>query len=296
MSYTHHIKEKICLDVPHKLCCRKSLINGLLVASSTEQEGGNITVKLGDSVVISYFVRLIEEAYHQACEIAPLPGRGKYAELRFYSKSASQYLSNIEREPAYPVHNDYKCENCRCSFLTGIFLGCGHASVPESGYRLDLTPQGRLAFIKNYLELNGVPPLSTIRQGKQILYYRSNETISDFFGLIKQIDEYFRMQNAYFTRDLNNVTNRQNNCTIGNIERSVRSGAQQIRVIRILAERHLLSQLPDELRETAELRLKYEDLSLSQLAMVSSPPLTKSGLNHRLKKIMAFAEEHHITP
>lgn len=294
MSYSQEIKSNICLDIPQKLCCRKALINGILVASTMQIESGYLTVRLGDETVVNTFKKLIWDAYHQTTQEKRLPGRGHQTILTFYSKSASQFVLSVDHDPEYPMHKEYKCENCRCAFLSGVFLAAGLLSKPETGYRLDFVLQGRHAFIAAFLTRNGIKPLITKRRGQTIVYFRSNEAISDFFGMIKQVDVYFRLQNAFFTRDLNNVTNRQNNCTIGNIQRSVRSVTEQIRIIRTLEERHLLSQLPDELKETAELRLKYDDLSLSQLAMMTTPPLTKSGLNHRINKIIAFAKENGI--
>jgi DNA-binding protein WhiA len=294
MSYTQEIKETLCAEMPQRLCCRKAIINGFLVAATVCCEQNTLHVKLGHEGIVSYFKRLVVDAYHQPITEEKLPGRGHQVKLSFYSKSASQFVSSVDRDPEYPIHQEYKCENCRCAFLTGVFLASGHISAPESGYRLDLSLLGRHAFIASFLTHNGIKPLISTRQGKTLLYYRSNEAISDFFGILKQVDVYFRIQNAYFTRDLNNVTNRQNNCTIGNIQRSIRTVSEQIRIITALEERHMLSQLPDELRETAELRLKYFDLSLSQLAMMTSPPLTKSGLNHRISKIISFAKENGI--
>ena len=106
------------------------------------------------------------------------------------------------------------------------------------------------------------------------------------------MDTYFEIQNEYLRRELNNLTNRQNNVTVRNIERSVESTAEQVQLILQLKEQHLFSLLPEELIATAELRLAYADYSLSQLAAVAVPAISKSGLNHRLKKITEFAKQH----
>lgn len=291
MSYSQTIKERLCAEKPNKLCCRKALINGILVASATADTEGLITVKLSGKTVIDRFRQLIEEAYRQTPTVTPLAGGGHSALVSFCSKSAMRYLAEVEEAPDYPFGEDFVCQGCRAAFFSGVFLGCGQISDPQSGYRMDFAPVARVAQLAVLFAGNGVPALLTKRKGQDILYYRSVEGISDWFGIIKLVDVYFDMQNTFFTRELNNVTNRQNNCTIRNIQRSVQSVSKQVDLIRQLQDKQLMSLLPDELRETAELRLKYYDYSLSQLALASNPPLTKSGLNHRLRKIMEFAEE-----
>jgi hypothetical protein len=101
---------------------------------------------------------------------------------------------------------------------------------------------------------------------------------------------YFNLQNEYLKRELNNLTNRQNNCTIRNIKRTVESHEELMRELHRMKDQNQLSVLPDELKATAELCLEFEGYPLSQLAKLSVPPITKSGLNHRLQKIKEISE------
>ena len=97
--------------------------------------------------------------------------------------------------------------------------------------------------------------------------------------------------NARFNNDLRNNVNRITNCTTGNISRAVLASMRQIVLIEELVAKGLISQLPDELADTARLRLEHRDLSLSQLAALTSPRISKPGLSHRLKRITEMAAE-----
>ena len=105
----------------------------------------------------------------------------------------------------------------------------------------------------------------------------------------------FQVMNSKINAELRNNANRIANCETSNIEKAVNSSMKQIAVILELERAQLLSSLPEELERTARLRLEHRDLSLSQLAAISVPPISKSGLSHRLNKIMQLAKKHLAT-
>ncbi len=290
MSYTQDIKKEICGAIPHKLCCKKAMMNGLLL-SCGEVEEHTITLSLNDTIAADFAVKMIREIYKQESDIRRSSKGGRGVMVSFFSKSASHYVKNALHNTDFQPETDFHCDQCSAYFMQGIFLGVGSVTDPVKQYRLEFTVKNGGKHIQRFLSEHHVPPLSSVRRGKHVLYYRANEMIADWFGFARLLNVYYDMQNAFFTHALNNETNRQNNCVIRNISRTVNSVQYQIALIRELQERQLLSLLPEELRETAELRLRFDDYSLSQLALASNPPLTKSGLNHRLKKIVAFAEE-----
>ena len=289
MSFAAEIKAKLCLVQPHSLCCRKALIHGFLYSCGFANEG-LISVYISGKEVTRYFTDIISSAYHISPEIETRRGGGGAVTISFQSHSATKYIENLE-ETSSPLEGK-NCSECAKYFLRGVFLACGLVSDPQKEFRLDLSPQCRTLGLFHYLNSLGLVPHTGKRNGKNIIYIRSGEKIGDFFGHLGLMDTYFDIQNEYLRRELNNLTNRQNNVMVRNIGRSVESTAEQVRLIRQLKEQHLFSLMPEELIATAELRLQYEDYSLAQLAAMAVPAITKSGLNHRLKKIVEFARQH----
>lgn len=140
----------------------------------------------------------------------------------------------------------------------------------------------------------GIELKKTIRRGIAVLYLKKSEVIEDFFAKIGLNNAAFAFMNAKIKGEFRNNANRIANCETNNIGKAVSASHRQISVIDELDRANLLSSLPDELEKTAKLRIRYRDLSLSQLAAISVPPISKSGLSHRLNKIMELAP--HLMP
>jgi DNA-binding protein WhiA len=131
-----------------------------------------------------------------------------------------------------------------------------------------------------------------IRRGERFsLYYKSNGAISDFLYYIGGSGTSFDVANVWIERDIRNNENRATNCVARNISRSVDASRRQREAIELLYETRRIDALAEELRDTAALRLEYPDASLAELALLHRPPISKSGLNRRLKKLMEAAED-----
>ena len=129
------------------------------------------------------------------------------------------------------------------------------------------------------------------RKNESVIYFKSADVIEDFFAFVGMNDAVFSVINAKINRELRNTANRIANCETNNIGKSVNASQKHINAIRDLDRANLLSSLPEELERTARLRLQYMDFSLARLAGVAVPPITKSGLSHRLNKILEVAEQ-----
>ncbi len=289
MSYATALKSAMCQREPEKNCCRRAYLNGFLITNASHTEK-NISVKLSGGEVRNAFLTQMERQFHVVAQTVPCRGGGDTCEISFASTSASSFLDAIDRGEEIEVVT-LRCKECRKWFLRGIFLSCGNPSDPGNSFRLDLTPRYRVPEIAEYLTSIGLKPLVATRRAKQILFYRSGEIIGDMYGMMGENEAYFELQNEFFKKELNNLTNRQNNCMISNIMRSVKRGGELIDLLTRMKEQNKLSLLPPDLKSTAELRLSYPDYTLPQLAAVSVPPLTKSGLNHRLRRILEIARK-----
>ncbi len=289
MSYASELKRTMSEDVPQKNCCRKAYLDGFLITSATHIDR-TVIVKLSGQATCEIFYDLLDKVLHTTWEAKLCRGGGQTYEIAFSSASAARYLEELDTT-ANTAALSLRCNECRKWFLRGIFLSAGNPSDPAQEFRLDITPRYHLAEIAEYLTSVGLKPLLTVRRGKQIMYYHSGEPIGDLFAMMGETEVYFSLQDEFFKRELSNLTNRQNNCTVSNIMRSVQQSGELIDCLTYMKEQNKLSLLPDDLRSTAELRLAHPDYTLSQLAAVSVPPLTKSGLYHRFNRILEIARK-----
>ncbi len=289
MSYATDVKQTLCASEPQKNCCRKAYLNGFLITSATHEEK-HVTVRLSGVECRQVFMGLLDKVLHTEGQMRACRGGGETYDITFVSSSAARYLNEIDENSSIKEAS-LRCEECKKWFLRGIFLSSASLTDPAKAFRLDLTPRCHLLKIAEYLASLGLAPLLSERRGKQILFYRKGEVIGDFFGMMGEMDVYFALQDEFFKRELGNLTNRQNNCTFGNLLRSVESSGELLDLLNRMKAKGLLSLLPDDLKITAELRLAYPEYTLTRLAAASVPPLTKSGLNHRLNRILEFARK-----
>lgn len=201
--------------------------------------------------------------------------------------------------PISDINDLFYCENCQRCFLRGVFLSCGMITDPSKLYQFELImpDNGSADDITVILKNCGFTPKRTLRRGIHVIYLKDNEAVSDFLNLIGAQKASFELINVKIKKELRNNANRLTNCDAANITKTVSAAHSQVEAIKKLKHYGLLKKLPPELYETAILRLENKDVALSELAKLHDPPITKSGVNHRLKKIINFLEtmDNHCT-
>ena len=181
---------------------------------------------------------------------------------------------------------------CRASFLRGCFFAGGSVTDPSKRYHLELTSSHLQASreLEVLLRESGYPPKSVTRNGSAVTYFKQSDQIEDFLTLIGAPAAAMRIMSTKVEKGIRNSVNRRLNCDSANLDKAVEAAQSQGAAIRRLEASGQLERLPDKLRETAALRLEYPELSLSELAETFDPPVTKSCLNHRLRKLVELAE------
>lgn len=182
---------------------------------------------------------------------------------------------------------------CRGAFLRGCFFAGGSAIDPLKRYHLELTTSHLQASreLEVLLRECGYPPKNIARNSSFVTYFKQSDQIEDFLTFIGAPVASMQVMSAKMEKDLRNSVNRRLNCDTANLDKAVEAAQKQAETIRKLQTAGKLDQLPDKLRQTAELRLENPELPLSELALILNPPVTKSCLNHRLRKLMELAEE-----
>ncbi len=183
-------------------------------------------------------------------------------------------------------------ECCRRSLVRGAFLSCGTVIDPKKNYNLELViPTDTLCReLKELLNKEGFAFKTVMRKGKSILYLKNSEAISDFLMYMGAYQSQMELINIKIEKELRNDFNRAANSETANLEKTINAAVSQIQVIDTIQKTVGLDNLPKELKEIALLRLAHKDLSLSELGARMNPPLSKSGVNHRLKKLMKVIE------
>ncbi len=183
---------------------------------------------------------------------------------------------------------------CKSAFLRGAFLAGGSVSDPEKGYHLELTTSHRSVAREAYAlmeEMLGFYPKNVSRGGSVVLYLKQSDKISDCLTKMGAPVAAMAIMEAKLEKELKNKVNRRCNCDDANTSKVVEAAQEQLGAIRILQERDMLEKLPVKLLQAACARLDNPEASLTELAAMMDPPITKPAMNNRLKKLVQAAKE-----
>ncbi|WP_446897873.1 DNA-binding protein WhiA [Clostridium sp. LBM24168] len=179
------------------------------------------------------------------------------------------------------------------AYIRGAFLGGGSISNPEKTYHLEFVTHNNDYANDLSKLINGYELSSKVIQRKSsfIVYLKEGEQIVDLLGIIGAHASLLELENVRIMKEMRNNINRLVNCETANLSKTVNASVRQTESIKLIEREIGLLRLPNNLREIAELRLKYPDESLKELGEMLSPPVGKSGVNHRLRRIEKIAGE-----
>ena len=297
MSFASEVKGELCREKLARPCCACAEAYGvLLFCNSFTPERLRITTR---SVVFAQRLpKLFRKAFGVSFDEKPadLNTGGKLSFEINDPRSMTAILDAYGYAPENIVshHINYAMleeECCRSAFLRGAFLAGGSTTDPEKRYHLELVT-GHLFVhreLQNLLQEMGFEPKSIDRNGNYVTYIKRSEVIADFLTTIGAPVAAMEIMNAKVEKHLRNGVNRWSNCDVANLEKAVDAAQSQIEAIRKLEKSGGWTELPEKLRETAQLRLDNPELSLSQLAALAQ--VSKSCLNHRLRKLTELASK-----
>jgi len=204
------------------------------------------------------------------------------------NESAEDRAEKIAMAPGH-----FKCASCFSHFLKGIFVNFGNVTNPEKAYHLELSfkSEAERDAVGAILEDNDMPMKTIKRKNRYILYIKDSTLIEDFFAVIGANRLAFDLMNSKIVREVRGDANRQMNCDMANIKKTLSAAGKHIEIIGEMKRSGAIIRLPHELRETAELRFENTQASMADLGLLHNPPISKSGVKHRLDKIVDFYEE-----
>lgn len=298
MSFTLEVIDELMTTEPSKTCCRKAMLFGLFCCAHLDiSQKNKIIAEFKSEPVAELASKILLKQFSAQAEITPTVRAGrKLFSLSASSKALSAFVLSIDNEhEEHSIHElvGYRCQECAHSFLRGVFIACGTLNDPRKSYHLEMSfcSEQRARLIANTLDPIVPSPKLIKRDKRTCVYYKSNESIFDFLNYIGGGQSGFLMTNTYIERDIRNAENRATNCVASNISRSVDASMKQIEAINSLIESGKFVSLPEELRYTAQLRIDNPSASLFELSHLHEPPISKSGLNRRLTRLLEEAQE-----
>ena len=301
MSFSSQVKDELNSLPIKSNCCKKAYIFGVALSASVVDDF--ISVRLTNSSTAEQFCHFLKSIYNTEPERKEI-NRGCYkaAELGFRSHKISEFLRfsdsfSDDDEDIEALSAFFKCKDCRSVFLRAVFCSRGSVTDPKKSYTLEmqLPSDTRAMLVHSILEeLGPEAPGITPRKDGYGIFYRNESAIEYVLSLFGASKTIFEFLDAYVEKDYRNTENRATNCVARNIARSVNAAGAQIASIEALIANGMLEELSDDIKATAHLRIENPDMSLGELAEIHNPPISKSGLNHRLIKITELAKKRKL--
>ena len=299
MSFSFDTKNELCRLPVQRRCCAQAEAYGILLYCHTFSSS-EVRIITENPNFAARLPRLFQRAFDLRFDRQPDLETERTGKMIFQIRSREKLdhiidLLGYAPRQSLALHINFAMveeECCRASFLRGCFFAGGSITDPAKRYHLELTSSHLQASreLEVLLRESGYPPKSVIRNGSSVTYFKQSEQIEDFLTFIGAPVAAMQIMSTKLEKGLRNSVNRRLNCDSANLDKAVEAAQSQGAAIRRLEASGRLERLPDKLRETAALRLEYPELSLSELAETFDPPVTKSCLNHRLRKLVELAE------
>lgn len=311
MSFASDTKNELARIQPEKKCCMLAEISGFLrVAGSIGLQGlgkFNIRITTENPAVARHYKKLLQDYFgiETKLEIGEGKAVGKARNGKKYAYSITIDPENLSEQILRETGmllikegNNYfsdgiydglirtKC--CKKAYLRGVFMGAGTMSNPEKNYDLEFVVGSETMATDLRKLINSFVDLSckSLKRGKRyVVYMKKADYISDILAIMGASNQVFAMEEIRIKKAMVNSAKRSVNCDNANMDKTIEASIRQTAAIRKIDEKIGINALPEKLREVARLRLENPDISITALGELCNPPLKKSGINNRMKKI-----------
>ncbi|MEG2420022.1 MAG: DNA-binding protein WhiA [Oscillospiraceae bacterium] len=296
MSFSAQVKRELCRLPIQKRCCAKAEAYGILLFCNSFHTG-EIKIITESEALARRLPTLFWKAFRLELD-SQIEGRegGKFLLSITAPEKLKTIFETYDQDPrgTLALHLNFGVleeECCKVSFCRGAFLGGGSVTDPEKGYHLELVTAHYAVSreLPALLHEVGFEGKNAVRKSNYVTYFKQSEGIEDFLTALGAPVAAMDVMSAKVEKHLRNGVNRRVNCDAANLDKAVDAAQEHLAAIRRLEERGLLDSLPDKLRQTARLREENRSSTLTQLAELCSPPISKSALNHRLRKLVELS-------
>lgn len=298
MSFSADVKNEILSVEIENNCCLHAFAYGMILFSRAFSSF-DISLLTEHSGIAEMY----KEMLVKVCKVKPVINKtdaGKYKIEVISSQDRLKVLETFGYDKKTSTSrlnwSNITDECCKIAFLKGAFLTCGSINDPNKGYHLEfVVPYLNLSrdlklFIDDYDELS-VAPKTVTRSSNHVIYFKDSEAIEDLLTVMGAFNSSLELMGVKMYKDMRNNVNRKLNFESANLDKTIDAAAKQVEAILHIKNTVGFSYLSNELREVAELRLENPDMSLRELGDSLSEPISRSGINHRLKKICTIAAQ-----
>ncbi len=302
MSFSAEIKEELIKTQNMPDCCLHAMAYGMLLFGrsfdgvdislltdnlSVGEKYSEIVGKVCDVEVKKH----VSEAGKMTCEIETAQDRSKV--LTCFSTTGRERVKRIDRGNLLNecIDEEVTVNCCDAAFLRGAFLSCGTASDPNKSYHIEFVvpyrtlSQDLLKILTDY----GLKAKHMVRRYINVIYIKDSESIEDLLTVMGATNASLSIMNIKIFKDMRNRTNRINNFENANLTKTANAAYDQISAIEKLRNNGSYALLSEDLKEIADLRIENEEASLREIGEMCTPPISRSAVNHRLKKIIALS-------
>ncbi len=285
MSFSHDVKEELAQQISTARHCQIAELAAILHFSGQygRDDKGKFTIgfQTENETVVKKGFTLLEKTF--SIDTDAIISEEKMQEL--YSKFGDL------NQPADDLLVKSAC--CRRAFIRGAFLCIGSITTPEKGYHLEFvcSNQEKAKQLQEMLQSFDIEAKIVLRKKYYVVYMKEGNAIVDLLNVMEAHVALLNLENLRVLKEMRNSINRRVNCETANISKTVNAAARQIEDIMLLKERYGMENLPDNLRQMAMVRLEYPDAPLKELGELLEPPVGKSGVNHRLRKLSEMADK-----
>ena len=309
MGFSTDVKSELMREPSREACCaRAEMCAFFMMAGSVSLKGFKsyaLTVSSENAAVVRYGFTQLRQFLGIAPELRTarttqlgehvryqmtLEGEDAEKVMEWLDMRDPEAFLGIRREPS-PAILEKEC--CRRAYIRGAFLTNGWVNMPEKAYHLEFAVQDErhAEILVSMLEGFEIHAKAALRKSQSVVYVKDYEQLSNALGLLGAFQAYMSLENVKILKQLHNSVNRQMNCDDSNTDKTVRAAAGQLADIEYIQEHGGLDQMPRPLQQVAEARINNPDANLAELGALLDPPIGKSGVNNRLRRLSAFAEQ-----
>lgn len=298
MSFSSEVKTELCAAAVHDKACAVAECYGVLLYCNTFT-AREIRIVTAGRDFSQRLPRLLKRAFGVEFDRIIEGGeKSKYiltvTDRDKIRKIFDAFGADADNTPVLHVNlGVLEDPGCRPAFLRGAFLAGGSVTDPDKRFHLELVTSHFSVSRECYtllLEL-GFTPRETVRAGNHVIYFKQADAIAELLTTLGASKAGMDVVSAKIGKSMSNSVNRKLNCDFANADKVVAAAQEQLNAIKKVDREIGISNLPEGLQQAAFLRIANPDMSLADLALLSDPPVTKSCLNHRLKKLVEMAKQ-----
>lgn len=300
MSFSGQIKEELAQVISSPRHCQLAELAALVQFCGHIEEDGSLLVQSENPLVIRKCFTLLKKTF-KIKAVAKSQMQTQNYRLFVTGEDAFRVLEALKicdtaghlmmRHLTDPVLIKNSC--CKRAYLRGCYMAVGSMSDPYKSYHLELVCglQAQAEQLLKILHDFSLDAKMIVRKKYYVVYMKEGENIADFLNITEAHKALMEFENTRIYKGMRNMVNRKVNCEAANITKTVNAATRQVEDIRLIREKRGLEGLPEPLRQMAYVRLENPQASLGELGKLLDPPVGKSGVNHRLRKLGELAKE-----